>query len=459
MNMTDNMIAMIAQAVQANPKASSNQNADGESGMGFQNLLEGKKTVSQTEGTLPLMSEKDEGKKEGTADASSMMDYLFQALALGQMSMDFQTLSATQAGNFTGDLPEIADFSLMPLTSSVQGTVPVMQTETLEETATVSMLQPMPSTEVATASEVQPMPSTEVTAAPVMQETSTAQAAVMPVMQETSTTETAAAPVTQSMASMEVSMPQENAVHQAVSAQQQGSPVPTEVPLQDTTSARAASATAEQPAFTVVSTQNTLSLQQPDVEKQSQQDAGTQSETMAQPHQNKEQVTVSTASSQPLFEQMESVPIKVGDPQPLDTTSGDFEAKLAGKVSQALKQGTEQIEIQLAPENLGNVTVKLTRNEEGVLHVVLYADNGHAARLLEEHSSALGMMLQNSGQGEVQIEVPQPRQEEQLWQQPDQQQGQNQGGQPREQRQNKQNSDDFLQQIRLGLFQMEAQQV
>lgn len=445
MNMTDNMIAMIAQAAQANPKVSSNQNADGESGMGFQNLLEGKKTVSQTEGTLPLMSEKDEGKKEGTADASSMMDYLFQALALGQMSMDFQTLSATQAGNFTGDLPEIADFSLMPLTSSVQGTAPVMQTETLEETATVSMLQPMPSTEV--------------TAAPVMQETSTAQAAVMSVMQETSTTETAAAPVTQSMASMEVSMPQENAVHQAVSAQQQGSPVPTEVPLQDTTSARAASATAEQPAFTVVSTQNTLSLQQPDVEKQSQQDAGTQSETMAQPHQNKEQVTVSTASSQPLFEQMESVPIKVGDPQPLDTTSGDFEAKLAGKVSQALKQGTEQIEIQLAPENLGNVTVKLTRNEEGVLHVVLYADNGHAARLLEEHSSALGMMLQNSGQGEVQIEVPQPRQEEQLWQQPDQQQGQNQGGQPREQRQNKQNSDDFLQQIRLGLFQMEAQQV
>ena len=445
MNMTDNMIAMIAQAAQANPKVSSNQNADGESGMGFQNLLEGKKTVSQTEGTLPLMSEKDEGKKEGTADASSMMDYLFQALALGQMSMDFQTLSATQAGNFTGDLPEIADFSLMPLTSSVQGTAPVMQTETLEETATVSMLQPMPSTEV--------------TAAPVMQETSTAQAAVMPVMQETSTTETAAAPVTQSMASMEVSMPQENAVHQAVSAQQQGSPVPTEVPLQDTTSARAASATAEQPAFTVVSTQKTLSLQQPDVEKQSQQDAGTQSETMAQPHQNKEQVTVSTASSQPLFEQMESVPIKVGDPQPLDTTSGDFEAKLAGKVSQALKQGTEQIEIQLAPENLGNVTVKLTRNEEGVLHVVLYADNGHAARLLEEHSSALGMMLQNSGQGEVQIEVPQPRQEEQLWQQPDQQQGQNQGGQPREQRQNKQNSDDFLQQIRLGLFQMEAQQV
>ena len=445
MNMTDNMIAMIAQAAQANQKVSSNQNADGESGMGFQNLLEGKKTVSQTEGTLPLMSEKDEGKKEGTADASSMMDYLFQALALGQMSMDFQTLSATQAGNFTGDLPEIADFSLMPLTSSVQGTAPVMQTETLEETATVSMLQPMPSTEV--------------TAAPVMQETSTAQAAVMPVMQETSTTETAAAPVTQSMASMEVSMPQENAVHQAVSAQQQGSPVPTEVPLQDTTSARAASATAEQPAFTVVSTQKTLSLQQPDVEKQSQQDAGTQSETMAQPHQNKEQVTVSTASSQPLFEQMESVPIKVGDPQPLDTTSGDFEAKLAGKVSQALKQGTEQIEIQLAPENLGNVTVKLTRNEEGVLHVVLYADNGHAARLLEEHSSALGMMLQNSGQGEVQIEVPQPRQEEQLWQQPDQQQGQNQGGQPREQRQNKQNSDDFLQQIRLGLFQMEAQQV
>lgn len=390
MSMTDNTISMVSQAAQANATAQSNQSTDKEIGVGFQNLLEGKKTDSKTDGQLSQVSDQDTEQKKDTGHSLSLLDYLFQSMALGQIPVDIQTVDTAQAGNSASDLSglDMADFASVSLVPSTQGEVSVAQT----------------------------------------------------------------------MPSVETLVSQESALQQANPVQQQGIPQSADM-LPQNTDSQTVSTAVEQPAIAVASTQDTSSLQQTGMEKQGQQESGAQSETTSQSHQNEGQVTVSTASSRPLFAQMESMPIKVGDPQPLDTTSGDFEVKLAGRVSQALEHGTDQVEIQLSPENLGNVVVKLTRNEEGILHVVLYADNERAARLLGEHSSALGMMLQNSGQGEVQIEVPQPQQEDQLWQQPDQQQGQNQGGQPREQQNRKQNSDDFLQQIRLGLFQMETQQV
>lgn len=390
MSMTDNTISMVVQAAQANATAQSNQSTDKETGVGFQNLLEGKKTDSKTDGQLSQVSDQDTEQKKNTGHSLSLLDYLFQSMALGQIPVDIQTVDTAQAGNSASDLSglDMTDFASVSLVPSTQGEVPVAQT-------------------------------------------------------------------TPSVGSL---VPQESALQQANPVQQQGIPQSADM-LPQNTDSQTVSTAVEQPAIAVASTQDTSSLQQTGMEKQGQQESGAQSETTSQSHQNEGQVTVSTVSSRPLFAQMESMPIKVGDPQPLDTTSGDFEVKLAGRVSQALEHGTDQVEIQLSPENLGNVVVKLTRNEEGILHVVLYADNERAARLLGEHSSALGMMLQNSGQGEVQIEVPQPQQEDQLWQQPDQQQGQNQGGQPREQQNRKQNSDDFLQQIRLGLFQMETQQV
>lgn len=452
MNMTDNMISMVTQAAQANTAVQSNSNTDTESGVGFQNLLEGKKT----EGQFPLATDKDQEQKKGTTHSFSVMDYLFQSLALGQMPMDLQALATAQAGKLTGDLSlldmtDFASVSTVPSQVTMESSVPASPFASATAQGATSEDQTISSETVEFP--VQQAVSFETAELPVQQAVSS-ETAELPVQQTVPLAETAAP-----AASVETPVPQEGAIRQAVSVQQQGTPQIADVMSQNTDS-QTVSATPEQPVFAVTSTQGNLSLQQSNMETQGQQqETGTQSETAAQPRQKEEQITVSTASSRPLFEQLESMPIRVGDPQPLDTTSGDFTAKLAGRVSQAVEHGTQQIEIQLSPENLGNVVVKLTRNEEGVLHVALYTDNERAARLLGEHSSALGMMLQNSGQGEVHIEVPQPRQEDQLWQQSDQQQGQNQGGQSREQQNRKQNSDDFLQQIRLGLFQMETQQI
>lgn len=164
-----------------------------------------------------------------------------------------------------------------------------------------------------------------------------------------------------------------------------------------------------------------------------------------------------TTAEQPFFQETESMPVKVGDGDTIDTQQPDFDAKLTQNVEKALSQGEQRVEIRLNPENLGSVVVEMTRSQDGSLHVVLHTETESAARLLSEHSGTLGLMLQNNSQGEVRVEVRQPQQENQQWQHPDQDGGQNHGEQQREQQEHRQSTEDFLQQLRLGLFSVETQ--
>lgn len=168
------------------------------------------------------------------------------------------------------------------------------------------------------------------------------------------------------------------------------------------------------------------------------------------------QAAVRTAE-QPFFQETENMPVKVGDGDTIDTQQPDFDAKLTQNVEKALSQGEQRVEIRLNPENLGSVVVEMTRSQDGSLHVVLHTETESAARLLSEHSGTLGLMLQNNNQGEVRVEVRQPQQENQQWQHPDQDGGQNHGGQQREQQEHRQSTEDFLQQLRLGLFSLDPQ--
>lgn len=186
-----------------------------------------------------------------------------------------------------------------------------------------------------------------------------------------------------------------------------------------------------------------------------------QAETFAQTAQDDSsdpdaQAAVTTAQ-QPFFSDTENMPVKVGNGDTIDTQQPDFDAKLTQNVEKALSQGEQRVEIRLNPENLGSVVVEMTRSQDGSLHVVLHTETESAARLLSEHSSTLGLMLQNNNQGEVRVEVRQPQQENQQWQHPDQDGGQNHGGQQREQQEHRQSTEDFLQQLRLGLFSVETQ--
>ncbi|MGI5962434.1 MAG: flagellar hook-length control protein FliK [Lawsonibacter sp.] len=167
-------------------------------------------------------------------------------------------------------------------------------------------------------------------------------------------------------------------------------------------------------------------------------------------------VELSAGAEQALFPDQEFVPQRVGDTPVLDTQSDGFEGKLAGQIQKAVEQGEQRIQLQLTPEHLGRVVVEMSRSPEGVLHVVFHAENEQALKVLSEHSNALSYMLQGGQQSEVRVEVHSSQSDEQPWQQPDQEGGQRQGErQQQEQRRHSQDSEVFLQQLRLGLHEME----
>ena len=162
-------------------------------------------------------------------------------------------------------------------------------------------------------------------------------------------------------------------------------------------------------------------------------------------------------AAQPLFDRTEHMPVKVGEADTLDATEPDFAPRLAQAITEAEQEGARHVELKLAPEHLGKLSVELTQGKDGVLHIVFHAENEQAMKLLQEHSATLVSMLHGSHSGEIQVEVPRPQQGEQPWQQPEQQPGQQHGRNPQEQGRQRQSTEDFLQQLRLGLLGVEAE--
>lgn len=162
-------------------------------------------------------------------------------------------------------------------------------------------------------------------------------------------------------------------------------------------------------------------------------------------------------AAQPLFDRTEHMPVKVGEADTLDATEPDFAPRLAKAITEAEQEGARHVELKLAPEHLGRLSVELTQGKDGVLHIVFHAENEQAMKLLQEHSATLVSMLHGSHSGEIQVEVPRPQQGEQPWQQPEQQPGQQHGRNPQEQGRQRQSTEDFLQQLRLGLLGVEAE--
>lgn len=173
------------------------------------------------------------------------------------------------------------------------------------------------------------------------------------------------------------------------------------------------------------------------------------------------QVTDSSGDWQtPVFEQTEQMPMKVGEPVTVDTTApaAKLEQDLAKVLERGLQDGEQRLEIHLSPANLGTVTAEFGRSPEGALHVVLRAENPEAAKLLGDHAGALGLLLQDGTHSEVRVEVPQPQQDQQLWQQPDQEGGRQQQ-QQQQRRAPQQETESFLHQLRLGLVETGPEEI
>lgn len=172
--------------------------------------------------------------------------------------------------------------------------------------------------------------------------------------------------------------------------------------------------------------------------------------------ESEETVTDASAGVQetPVFEDNFAVPVKVAQPeQPVAPEADDAAGKIADQVEQAIANGDSKVEIRLTPENLGQLTVQITRSGDGSLSIVLNATTDKAAALLERHSTGLQNLLAGQNQVQVKVEIQANAEQQSRFLNPDSDGNhQQQGQQQHHQQQEPQQADDFIQQLRLGLL-------
>ena len=169
------------------------------------------------------------------------------------------------------------------------------------------------------------------------------------------------------------------------------------------------------------------------------------------------------AQAAPLFERVEAPVVKVAEaPRPVELEAGDGIEQLGRELGGFVVNSVEnnRVEITLTPETLGKLTVEITRGTDGTLNIVLHTASERAANLLEKGADGLRQMLTANAQRDVQVQVRGNEETQQQFLNPDgqneqQRQGQQQQGRRREERQNAQ---DFMQQLRLGLVEVNGEQ-
>lgn len=162
-----------------------------------------------------------------------------------------------------------------------------------------------------------------------------------------------------------------------------------------------------------------------------------------------------------LFRDVEAAPVKVGETYDAQQTQEpDVARQIDAQLAQALQKGESVVRIQLTPERLGTVTVEISQNAGGIMHVALSAHSAETRGLLERHAGDLQGMLSSRGQ-EVQVDVQRQQESQQNQNQQHQQNydgrnGHAQDGQERRRQHREHTStQDFMQQLRLGLIPVE----
>lgn len=156
----------------------------------------------------------------------------------------------------------------------------------------------------------------------------------------------------------------------------------------------------------------------------------------------------------PVFRELRDIPVKVGEAQTAvrsGSEAAEVESQIDSAMVQAFKSGENRIELQLTPEHLGRIKVEMTWEADGTLRVALHAESDHTRGLLEKDAAGLQALLSRSAQQEVKVELPDRQEHQQLFE--DGRQGGNrQGRQSQQQQEHRQNEQDFLHQLRLGLI-------
>lgn len=209
-----------------------------------------------------------------------------------------------------------------------------------------------------------------------------------------------------------------------------------------------------------------ITVPQENMQQQGMQNASAQTEQqstgetatgqkMVEVDQPDDQPVVVTKQEQPLFRDVETVPVKVGDTTPtVDVNAPDMEKQLADTIQAKLNTVGDKVQIQLQPENLGHITIELVQHG-GKMGLVIFADNAKTTSLLAQHAGNLGALLEDRTGQTVHIQVQQQEPEQPQYDGHNQQNRKQQEQQSHPQ-QSKAEQDSFLGQLRLGLYQLDA---
>lgn len=145
----------------------------------------------------------------------------------------------------------------------------------------------------------------------------------------------------------------------------------------------------------------------------------------------------------------ETIEIKVADPYM--RLNQDAVEKVADKITNHILAGKNEFQIQLNPENLGKIQVKIFMMDEGI-KVVFSCENQKTCNLLSDRAGALNQIVEHNTGNPVEIEI-----KEDYWNQQkdaaDQHSNQNQRQEENKKQKSEQTeTEDFIHQLRLGMF-------
>ena len=147
---------------------------------------------------------------------------------------------------------------------------------------------------------------------------------------------------------------------------------------------------------------------------------------------------------------------EVSRPIPLEAESGV--EQLGREIGLVVNSAdANRVEVTLTPENLGKLTVEISRGTDGTLSVVVHTSSERAANLLERGIDGLRQAMAAGAERDVQIQVRGSDESQQQFLNPDGQNEQNRGQQQQQNRRRdeQRSAQDFMQQLRLGLVDVE----
>ena len=165
----------------------------------------------------------------------------------------------------------------------------------------------------------------------------------------------------------------------------------------------------------------------------------------------------SEQAPQRIFHDVEAAPVKVGEAEDAQQADGpDVAQQIDAQLIQAMQRGESTVSVRLTPENLGEVTIEVSQNAAGALHITLTAQSSETRSLLERHAGELQGLVSSRTQQSVEVDVQRGQENQQSQNQQRSYDGHNGHAQDeqreRRQRREHSSSQDFMQQLRLGLI-------